>query len=300
MREEHSFALCLTHDVDRPYKTFQAPYRAVTERSLYHLKTALPGNNPYWQFEEIMELEADLGVRSAFYFLEEQNLLRDKSPREWTELRNWVLYTGRYSVTDPAIADVIRRLDEGGWEVGLHGSYESYRDIDRLREEKETLEGVLGHEVSGIRQHYLNLERPRTWELQSELGFDYDATLGRTREYGFHYGYNVLRPLNDEFVVFPLTLMELTLPDVPTDADTAWEACERLLERARDRGAIMTVLWHPCYFNEREYPNYKRVYRKLVERALEMGAWVGPPRELLDSLRGTDAQSVDFVPSLED
>jgi len=282
--DTHPFALCLTHDVDRVYKTYQAPYYAVTERDPGHLLDLLPGRDPYWQFDTIMDLEADLGVRSAFYFLNEQHLFRDRPVRSWVSPEGWRLYLGRYSLDDPAIVETIRDLDAGGWEVGIHGSYESYDRADRFQDELDVLERVLGHEVLGGRQHYLNLDRPRTWEIQAEAGLRYDATLGSTESYGFHHGYDPLRPFDDEFVVFPLTLMELTLSDVEDDPDTAWAECERLLEEARDNGAVMTVLWHPSYFSDRDFPNFGTLYRRLVERAQEMGAWVGPPGDLYDML----------------
>jgi peptidoglycan/xylan/chitin deacetylase (PgdA/CDA1 family) len=280
----HEFALCLTHDVDRPYKTYQSLYYAATGRDARHLLDLLPGRNPYWQFETVMTLEDELGVRSAFYFLREQDLFRDKPMRTWLRPKYWQLYVGRYSLRDPAIREVIEALDRGGWEVGLHGSYESYRDPERLRQEKLALERVLGDQVIGGRQHHLNLDVPLTWRYQAGAGLRYDATLGSARTYGFQHGYGVQRPFDDSFVVFPLTLMELTLPDVGGTSGRAWRACERLLEEARENAAVMTVLWHPCYFSESDYPGYAALYRRLIERAQEMDAWVGPPGELYATL----------------
>jgi hypothetical protein len=280
----HTFALCLTHDVDRPYKTYQSVYYAIDERDPTHLLDLLPGRNPYWQFERVMELEDRLGVRSSFNFLHEANLFRDEPPWTWVRPSYWRLYAGRYSVEDPAIVDVIRALDDGGWEVALHGSYGSYRDPALLREEKRRLERVLGHPVLGGRQHYLNLDAPLTWRYQAAAGLQYDSTLGSTEGYGFEYGYGIRRPFDDEFVVFPLTLMELALPEVGRETGRAWRECERLLVEARENEAVMTVLWHPCYFSERDHPGYASLYRRLVERALEMGAWVGPPGDLYEHL----------------
>jgi peptidoglycan/xylan/chitin deacetylase (PgdA/CDA1 family) len=286
---DHSFALCLTHDVDRVRKTYQPLYYAVKNGDPSRLLAHLPGQNSFWQFENIMAIEEELGVRSAFYFLNERSLFRDKPLRTWLRAEYWKLYVGRYSMDDPAIFDVVRTLDAGGWEVGLHGSYESYRDTDRLRMEKEKLENVLGHPVLGGRQHYLNLDRPDTWRRHSEIGLSYDATLGQTDDYGFEHGYDPLRPFDDEFVVFPLTLMELTLPDVESDPEGAWEECEKLLAEARENEAVMTVLWHPSYFSDADHPNYGALYRRLIERAQEMGAWVGPPGELYASLEDRSA-----------
>src|SRR6056297_149816 len=79
----HEFALCLTHDVDRPYKTYQSLFYALTRRDPSHLLDLAPGRRPYWTFPELLAFEREQGVRSAFYFLDEQSLLADRPPREW-------------------------------------------------------------------------------------------------------------------------------------------------------------------------------------------------------------------------
>lgn len=284
--EDASFALLLTHDVDRPYKTYQSLYYAITGGGSgsrrYHLSSLLSSTNPYWQFDRIASLEDELGVRSAFYFLSEQSLFRDRPPREWATMEGWMLYAGRYELDDPRIREQIERLDAEGWEVGLHGSYESYRDADRLAAEKAELEAALGHSVQGGRQHHLNLEVPETWRRHRDLGLRYDSSLGSSDEYGFQHGHGVVRPFDDEFVVFPLTIMEQSLPDPGVDFETAWDACLDVLREAREQTAVATVLWHPRHFSSRDFPGHTRLYRRLIEHALDAGAWVGPPGEFYE------------------
>jgi peptidoglycan/xylan/chitin deacetylase (PgdA/CDA1 family) len=290
--DDHSFALCLTHDVDRPYETYQSLYYALADRDPSHLASALPGRNPYWQFDDIAALEADLGVRSAFYFLNEQHLLLDRPTSDWFDPTHWIEHLGRYDVDD--VASTIRELDAGGWEVGLHGSYHSPDDRERLREEKRRLESILGGRVTGGRQHHLRMAVPATWHHHREIGLRYDASLGSGESVGFQYGYRPLRPFGDDFLVFPLTIMEQALPDPGTRFEAARDVCEDLLLEAARNDAVATALWHPRYFNEREFPGYRRLYRWLVERALELDAWVGPPRELyLRIERDRAASAVD-------
>jgi hypothetical protein len=285
MLTDAAFALCLTHDVDRPYKTYQSLFYALRERPRYHLGRFVSGANPYWQFEEIEALEDDLGVRSAFYFLNEPSLFATRGPREWLQVENLLEHAGRYDVTDEDVASVVRRLHDGGWEVGLHGSFHTADDPARLQREKRALESVLDEPVVGGRQHHLKLG-PRTWEHHRALGLRYDATLGSRSSAGFVHGYDPVHPFDDEFVVFPLTAMETTLPDPGVDFGAAWSACEALVDEAVEHDAVMTVLWHPRYFNEREFPGYRGLYRRLVEYALERDGWVGPPADLYERLYG--------------
>lgn len=304
--DDYEFAVCLTHDVDRVYKTYQSLYYAVSERRLYHLKTLLPGSEPYWQFDEIMALEDRLGVRSSFYFLNEKRLLTDKSPTRWLRPTDWIRYTGHYDIGDPAVVDAIRALDEGGWEVGLHGSYDSYADPKRLAWEKRQLEAVLGHEVIGGRQHFLNLDGSETWRHHRDVGLRYDTSFGSSSTVGFdtpapvagtgakqsptsvpeRVGAGVFRPFDDDFLVFPLTVMEAPLVEEAGSVEAAWRRLRQLLTDARRRQAVVTALWHPRLFNETEFPGYRRLYERLITEAKSLGAWVGPVEEAYHELVG--------------
>jgi predicted deacetylase len=288
---DSEFALLLTHDVDRPYKTIQSAYHAVEHRDPRQLLDLLPGRNPWWQFEEILELEDALGVRSAFYFLREKHLL-ERPPGDWLDAFYWVEQFGRYELETPEMLNLLDRLREGGWEVGLHGSYDSYDDRDRLRMEKATLEEALGEPVVGGRQHHLN-RGSATWSHHREIGLRYDASPGSSETTGFDRGYLPCRPFGDEFVVFPLTVMEAALPDPGDEFGAAWAECEALLSEAAENGAVMSALWHPRLFTERDFPGYRRLYRRLVERALEMGAWVGSPRDYYELMAHPDGGRAD-------
>ena len=293
------FALCLTHDVDRPYKTYQAVYDAIRERDPSRLGALRPGNDPYWQFETLMGIEEDFDVRSAFYFLSEPGL-GAHAPSKRLRPRYWLEHLGRYDVEAPRMANVVNALDEGGWEVGLHGSYDTADDRERLRVEKERIEGVVGHPVRGGRQHFLR-RGPDTWAHYRALGLEYDSSVGSSTTYGFDHGYDLHHPFDDEFAVFPLTVMEVALVEGTADFDAAWRECERLLEEAAANDAVMTVLWHPRYVGP-DFPGYRELYERLIERALEMDAWVGSPGAYLDRVNGAsdDTTPDDTAPELTD
>jgi hypothetical protein len=273
----HPFALGLTHDVDRPYKTYQCLPEAVRERDPTRLAPLVTDANPYWQFETVMGIERELGVRSSFYFLSTPHI-REHRPRAWLSPARWLDHLSRYDVRAPDLREVVERLEAGGWEVGLHGSVAAADDPDRLRAERDRLAGVLDGELVGGRQHYLTHRDGATWKQYRDLGLRYDASLGSSARCGFDHGYGVRRPFDDGFVVFPLTLMEVTL--APLARRTRERVCDALLDEAAEAGAVATALWHPRYFDEASFPGFRDLYRYLVEGALDRGAWVGPLAEL--------------------
>ena len=284
MLDDYEFSLCLTHDVDRVHKSFQCPYYAIKKRDLSQLKPLFTSVNPWWQFENIMKLEEKLGVRSSFYFLNEQRLFKDKKIKELIKPSKWKIYFGRYDIKSPEIKDVIKKLDNGGWEIGIHGSYESYNDKKRLKYEKEVLKETVGSDILGGRQHYLNLDNLQTWKHHRDIGLKYDSTLGSTTDYGFNFGYDIQHPFDDDFTVFPVTIMDSTLMNNTSSVEEAWKECKKVLEEAKRNNAIMTIIWHQRVFNEKDFSGYREIYEKMIKKAQEMGAWVGPAGEVYEML----------------
>jgi len=255
--------VCLSHDVDRTRKTFQYITQDLKKMRLRKFGNMLNGSRPYWQFDRILEIEESYGVRSTFFFLHET------MPFEFFNPSNWKLSLGRYSLYEPDIKSVIRELDTGGWEIGLHGSYNSFRDIELLKQEKAVLEDVLGKEVIGIRQHYLNLDIPHTWQLQSEAGFSYDASFGVKNDIG--YRDNRCQPFIDQdsgIYVIPLALMECYLfAKAQNKLEKAWDIVKNFMDAAERSNAVFTILWHQRKFNEEEFPGYAEIYKRIIEEA---------------------------------
>jgi peptidoglycan/xylan/chitin deacetylase (PgdA/CDA1 family) len=275
------FALGLSHDVDRVAKRGQFPFylgRAVLRGrpgclgdELRSLAALLRGDDPYWNFDRIRELEERLGVRSTFFFLDETG-----RPR-LTSLRSNVLYRGRYRIAEPAIARVIRELDAGGWEVGLHGSYRSYLDAELLGAEKARLEEILGRPVVGVRQHYLRLAVPETWRIQAKIGLGYDSSLGFTDRAGWRW--DARRPFRPVETGSGRPLPVLQLPMTAMDGtllvfEDPWRRALELIAEAEESAGLLVINWHQRVFNPWQEHRPMALYERIVRECQERGAWV--------------------------
>ena len=256
------FCVCLSHDVDRVSKTFQFITHFLRNLKNRNLKSAIYQvrsmglRDHYWMFERVMEIEKDLGVRSTFFFLNETY------PFHPCRLASWRLALGYYDIFDARIQEVIRQLDSRGWEIGLHGSYLSYRDTELLKKEKADLERIVGHSIEGIRQHYLNLDQS-TWTKQAEAGFLYDASFGFTDDIGFKDDrFLPFRPLADQkFYVMPLAIMDGCVLRKTHPFDEA----RRLIDLAEAKGACLVLNWHQERFSEKEFPGWSDLYVRLLQ-----------------------------------
>jgi peptidoglycan/xylan/chitin deacetylase (PgdA/CDA1 family) len=270
------FAVCLTHDVDRIKKTYQ--YITKSSRGKYRgIRRIFEFENPYWCFPAIMDIEDKFEVRSTFFFLQESKKINLLKPEDWA------LSIGKYKFNNKKVCEIIQTLNRNGWEIGLHGSYESCKHEDLLQEEKNDLEQVLGTAVTGIRQHYLNLEIPKTWRIQQKVGFLYDASFGFRDRVGFRDNrYQPFHPLDNSFLEIPLALMDGALFSNYGSETAIWGECLNLIRTAERKRGLLTVLWHQRVFNEDEFPGWGNLYIKILKECMERGAYFGTCKDIHD------------------
>jgi len=260
--------VALSHDIDRVDKSYQ-----YLTKSLAHLYR-LEGNGllnqvksfctkkPYWTFDQFIKIEEYYGIRSTVFFLNESIKF------DLFSFKSYKLALGRYKINDPKIIQIIRYLDENGWEIGVHGSYNSFKNSNLLSKEKLILEEIVGHPVIGVRQHYLNLD-DTTWEIQDRIGFKYDSSWGFTKDIGFKDNrYSPFRPFNNQFKVIPMTLMDSCFMAKPDK----WIEFERLLDECEEKEAIMVINFHQHVFSKYDFPGYREAYIELITRALKRDA----------------------------
>jgi len=273
------FGVCLTHDVDRVKKTYQYLTHSIKNRSLKPLLGILRRKaEPYWQFDNIMQIEREREVRSTFFFLNESFRFNPLRPSTWP------MSLGRYNIKSKKIKTIIRRLNQGGWEIGMHGSIRSYADGAMLAREKATLESIVDHGINGIRQHWLNLEIPDTWVRQANVGFRYDRTFSDRYVVGFKEGiHHPFSPENlDNFIVFPLSIMDTFLFGQCSKFDDAWDAVVGVIDTVERSHGVLCVLWHQMVFFEQDFPLYVEIYKKLIEECKGRGAWFGTCQQVYD------------------
>lgn len=252
--------VALTHDVDRVNKHYQYFTHSLkyllkldVNKFIYHIGSIFR-SNPYWNFEKIIRIEEEYGVKSTFFFMHETIKF------EPFNMGNWKLSLGRYKLTDERLIITIQWLDEGGWEIGLHGSYLSFKNFDLLRSEKEILEKIIKHPVLGIRQHYLNLG-DKTWEYQKKLGFKYDSSFGYHNDVGYKDDIcNPFYPLGEDFIVFPQVIMDSCI----LSKEKKWLEFLKICDITDKNDAILVINWHQRNFNENEFPGHSKFYEDMI------------------------------------
>jgi peptidoglycan/xylan/chitin deacetylase (PgdA/CDA1 family) len=279
--ENKKFAVCLTHDVDEIYPplshTLLSSLHYMKNLNFKKLKNQLfwkykgKEYSPYWNFKEIRDLEEKYDAKSAFYFL-----AIDKDIRRF-----------RYDIEDLELENELGSIVDKGWEVGLHGGYYAYNDLEEMEKEKKRLEKVLGKDVIGYRNHYLKFNVPDTWELLAKAGFKYDTTFGYNDMVGFRNGmchpfkpFNLNSDKEIDILEIPLIIMDGALFGYSNSFEEVWETAKRLIDTVDRYNGVLTLLWHNNVFNCPFREKWSKMYEKILGYCYVKNAWMTSGEEI--------------------
>ncbi|NVN92180.1 MAG: hypothetical protein HXX11_16475 [Desulfuromonadales bacterium] len=291
--ENKPFALCLTHDVDFVTNLANATklYRRLSRLaiadgprylpllqaagSLIRLVTCIGKSDSLGHYEDWMKLEEKYGFKSTFYFF--------SFPGE-----NLSVYDCDYKLNDSvtfdgikmSVSEMMRTIDSAGWEIGLHGSYNSSENSFLLSEQKAALEHIIQKEIISNRNHYLKFNALVTPQIQAEVGIRNDSTQGFNRFAGFRAGtsfpywcWNHREGKSLPLLEIPMALMDVALfrnNSTQQDADKALATSIRTMDEVESVGGCLTLNWHPNYLNN---DVYWQSYVTLLQEASRRNAW---------------------------
>jgi peptidoglycan/xylan/chitin deacetylase (PgdA/CDA1 family) len=295
----YKFIACLTHDVDhaslRAHKLDRTiagfVYRAAVQsffqfcggrRSFSDLlqNWAAVISLPFVQlgllpdiwggFEKYADIEE--GMPTTFFVIpkaEDAGRLRNGSAAP-------KLRAVRYTLGQ--ISGQLRRLAEGGHEIGLHGIDAWLNEQDATAESailQNAVNGAASDCIDGVRMHWLYYDQASAKALD-DAGFRYDSTIGYNRTIGYRSGTcQVYKPLGAQRLKeLPLHVMDTALffPGYmnlsPVEAKTRIKV---LISNALRFGGILTINWHDRSIAPERL--WHRVYADIVTELKSSGAW---------------------------
>ncbi|MGG1514135.1 polysaccharide deacetylase family protein [Paenibacillus oryzisoli] len=200
--------------------------------------------DPFNTFRWIMDQSEKAGIRSAFYFIT-QETARDLD--------------GNYSMYDREIQQLLCEIHARGHEIGLHPSYHTYSNPQRIKQQFDILLDVI--QANGIyqkewggRQHYLRWSAPETWQHWEDAGLSYDSTLSYADYPGFRCGvcyeysvFNVVTRKPLKLKERPLIVMEQTVLHkqyMGVQGQEALEVIRNFHSQCKKFNGDFTLLWH--------------------------------------------------------
>ncbi|MFZ2635885.1 MAG: polysaccharide deacetylase family protein [Rectinemataceae bacterium] len=260
-RSRKEFQFILTHDVDQVFyypEIKRFIFRII--KGKYGLKEIMDtvfDRNPYWTFPFLMEQSEKRGLKSRFYFLSSSFTIHD-NPLDYNH---------------PKIKSLFAEIKAHGHEIGFHGSFEAYENLDMLTREKKRLEDAAQVSVSRGRQHYLRFSPQWTWKLWDQLGMKEDQTCGYADVEGFRCGtgdsfhaFDLLSRTQLDLIETPLLLMDGTLQDYrDMEHDVAIEKGRDIVAKCRKYKSSCTILFHNSSFTGKAWEGWDNVYEAILD-----------------------------------
>ncbi len=236
--QDYRWTLVLTHDVERA-----SGYRLV---------------------EQLQAIEAQNGLRSAWYFVPERD----------------------YTVEEPLLA----RLRDAGCEIGLHGLHHDGRDM-APREFARRLPAMKRYAEQWGAEGFRSPSTHRDATLLRELGVQHDSSWSDVATYEPEPGGSCSWL---PYFIGDVVELPITLPQDHTLFELRGERTEQQwLEKAaflREEGGMGLLLTHPDYLVE---PERLALYERfLATQASDTSAWHALPREVADWWRRRSTSSL--------
>lgn len=158
---------------------------------------------------------------------------------------------------------LLRSISDRGHEIGVHGSFHSFRDGALIARERQTLidachrAGAVA-DVGGNRQHYLRWDARETADHLDKAGYTYDTSGGFPYHPGFRCGTARSFPMWSWIGQRPLKLRQrplILMENAVIDSlglgytEQALDAM-KTIKKAALRYGDFTLLWHNSHFTE--------------------------------------------------
>jgi hypothetical protein len=216
----------------------------------------IKANDPYFNFEQLMEISESFGFTSRFYFMSGGNTKKDN----------------HYSIQDKRLKTIFKEIKERNHIIGFHPSYNSFNNQEMWSSEKLKLEEAIDHNVTEGRQHYLRFGNPVTWQLWEQNKMELDSSLGYPDKIGFrsgtsreHFAFDIIKRKALQLKEIPLIVMDTTLFKYQSiSEENIYSSIRQLVDIIKELGGNFTLLWHNSSFYTYPYNKYENLYTKLL------------------------------------
>lgn len=191
--------------------------------------------DPFDTYDYIIEKAKENGVGLKFFFLLGDPGKNDTNlSHQIKELREKIQYVSSFA------------------ECGIHPSYQSFLDQNKVQEEVNRLEDIIGKKVTISRQHFLRMQLPKSYQILLHCGITEDHTMGFADEPGYRAGtsqpffwYNLSDEKETNLRVFPFVMMDATLKRyLGLTPEKALAYSQKIYDSLKSTGGNFTLLWH--------------------------------------------------------
>lgn len=268
--KERKFEFVPTYDVDAAwaykhkgvYRTLGGFFKDLAEGNREGLRErheVLRGKrkDPFDSFDFQFELQKTFKLKPIYFILCGEYDTNDKN----------------ISLRKDAFKSLIKRLGDYA-DVGIHPSFSSYLNLEKLQAEIDGLSEVLHRPLTKSRQHFLRMNLPRSYQKLIELDISDDYTMGFASQAGFRAGiadafrfFDLENDMATNLWVHPFALMDGTMRDyLNLDVEASLDLAKQLVDEVKAVGGTFIYLTHnETLGGEKRWVGWPEMYRQLLE-----------------------------------
>ena len=215
--------------------------------------------DPFDTFDLQIQLQKELNLHPKYFILCGEYDLNDKN----ISLRNF------------EFQNLIKRLGDYA-DVGIHPSYSSYLNKEKVRTEISNLSHVLNREITMSRQHFLRLNMPLSYQILIDLDVTDDYTMGYPSQAGFRAGiadtfkfFDLEHDNVTSLNIHPFAVMDGTMRDyLSLDVEESYEKVTKLMQTVKEVNGTFILLWHnETLSDEKRWTGWLPLYRRILDYA---------------------------------
>lgn len=266
-RERRKFDYTLSFDIDAPYlykgrsaalhiagmgkEILSLQFRQFFRRLKYYFG----GGDPYNVYDWLLS-KVDKNKLLFFFLLDRHSQ-----------------YDGRHTYTSGIYRRLIQKVKEENIAIGIHPSYTSYLNPNRIIFEKEKLEEISGVDIELSRMHFLKYRLPETYRYLELAGIKHDYTACPVHSPGFKNFIAVPFPWFDlkrnkisDLMVHPTMVMDSTLQKyMKSDKEQALIQIREVIEMTKKYEGHFVLLFHNTTLSEQgEWKGWRGIFEEIL------------------------------------
>ncbi len=245
-RKKRKYSFTITFDVDHPWKFLHKPLHVRYGGLVKDLVT-----RNWDQATERMQVMASKKDPNDTFDLIFANCYEESTKFFFLIDRNST-YDSRFDHRNIAYRQLIQHINILGYEIGIHPSYTTYLQPDRIWQEAQSLSEIVKGPIKRSRQHFLKYRLPNTFRGLIAAGIEYDYTICNYQTGGFRTGISVRYPWFDlesneitDLWIQPTLIMDVTLNKyLQLSPSSAVDYVKSLVEKTKKVNGHFTILLH--------------------------------------------------------
>jgi len=159
------------------------------------------------------------------------------------------------------------------YSVGIHPSWKSGNDPDKLKHEILKLGHITGKQITSSRQHYIRFDLPKTFRQLINAGIKYDFSMGYGSINGFRasvasafFWYDLEKEEQTKLLLYPFCFMDAnSFFEQKFSAEQALEELRHYYKVVKSVNGTLITIWHNNFLGiDKKFEGWKEVYKKII------------------------------------